>query len=133
MAELSVNIRALPHGLQPIVRHLGVEKALALLQEHQGQLFYIPDVPKVTHEVVKVFGMPLVKEWSESHPFCSYQIPMAGKVLIQIRNREICDALDNKTSHIQALVRRFGITRQQITSIYNEHRQNAANTQIGMF
>jgi hypothetical protein len=133
MAALSIDIRALPHGLQPIVKHLGVEKALEVLAEHQGQVFYIPDVPTLCNEVVKVFGLALVKEWSEKYPFCSYQIPMASKVLIQIRNQEICAVLDAKTSHIQALVKRFGITRQQITNIYNDHKQTSNQQQLGMF
>ena len=132
MSALNIDIRALPHGLQPIVRHLGVELALTVLSEHQGQVFYIPDVPNKKHEVVKIFGLALVQEWSEHYPLCSYQIPMAAKVLIQLRNQEICQVLDDQSSTIQALVKRFCITRQQITNVYNEHKLAKNQQQLGL-
>lgn len=133
MADLCVDVRALPHGLQCIVKHLGVEKSLVVLAEQQGQMFYIPEKPVATHEVVKVFGSELAGEWSKLYPGASYQIPMASKVMIQLRNQEICKELDAKTSAIQALVKRFGLCRQQITNIYNEHKQASTQQQLGMF
>ncbi len=132
MSELSIDVRALPHGLQPIVRHLGLQKAIKLLTVEQGQMFYIPEKPTATHHIVEVFGMELVTEWVERYPPGAYQIPMLGKILCQLRNKDICSALDDRTSSIQQLVKRFGITRQQITNIYNDHKQSDGHTQLAL-
>lgn len=133
MTNTDLDLRALPQGLRRIVKHLGVEKTIAVLTEQQGQMFYIPEKLSDGHEVVKVFGKPLAQELIEANVGPSYQIPMLHKVLMQIRNQQICQALDAKTSSIQQLVERFKITRQHITSIYSAHQLDAKHeTQLDL-
>ena len=133
MSESSIDLRALPHGLRRIVKHLGVEQTIAVLTEQQGQMFYIPEKPTDDHEVVKVFGKALVKELINANVGSSYQIPMLHKVLMQIRNQQICEALDTKTCNIQQLVKRFKITRQQVSSIYSAYQDERAHeTQLNL-
>ncbi|SFC04421.1 hypothetical protein [Pseudoalteromonas denitrificans] len=129
-----LDLRALPYGLRPIVQHLGVEKAISVLTKEQGQVMYIPEFPNEAHEVVKLFSLSLVKEWSQQYGQGPYQVPMLAKVLIQIRNKEICAALDENRATKLGLTRRFGITRQQIANIYNEHlaETSSQQQQIGL-
>ncbi|CAI86591.1 Mor transcription activator family protein [Pseudoalteromonas translucida] len=133
MSSVTIDMRALPYGLRSIVKHLGVEKTIAILTEKQGQMFYIPKQPTADHEVVKIFGMDVVNELLAEYETKHYQMPMLHKVLMQIRNQEICKELDNKTSTIQQLVMRFKITRQQITSIYSAYQDERAHeTQLNL-
>jgi Mor family transcriptional regulator len=127
---LEFDLKALPYGVRKIVEVLGVEQAINVLQEYQGQLFFIPEYPKPQHVVVQVFGQALADYWADLMPKQHYQVPMVDKVLMQIRNQRICQELDNKTSTIQQLVRRYHITRQQITNIYREHDAN--KKQLGL-
>ena len=129
---LTIDTRALPAGLRIIVETLGVEQAIKLLAKHQGQVFYIPPVPDSSHEVVKECGIALARHWAKLTPMTGYQLPMAGKMLCSLRNQEICRALDNNECSIQDLVRRFALTRQQITNIYREHRMSGERTQLGL-
>lgn len=131
-SELSIDIRALPHGLQPIVKHLGLEKAITVLTQQQGQVMYIPEFPNEKHEVVKIFCLELVQEWSKRYGVGPYQIPMLAKVLIQIRNQEICAALDENRESKLGLTRRFGLTRQHIANIYNDHLNGQQQIGLGI-
>ncbi len=124
MTERNIDIQILPHGLQPIVTHLGLAKTIAVLTHQQGQVMYIPPFPNKEHEVVKLFGLALVEEWATRYGVGPYQIPMLAKILIQLRNQEICVALDEKRESKLGLTRRFGLTRQHITTIYNAHLDN---------
>ncbi|WP_233997892.1 Mor transcription activator family protein [Pseudoalteromonas sp. T1lg10] len=128
---LDIDTRALPYGLRIIVEKLGAEQAITVLTEHQGQVFYIPPTPKKGDVVVKVFGQELAQLWAQQMGGGTYQVPMLNKVLMQLRNREICSALDKRECSIQELVRRFRITRQQITSIYAEHKQDRSQLGLG--
>lgn len=129
---LSINPKALPAGLRVIVETLGVEQAIKLLTKHQGRVFYIPPVPDGSHEVVKECGITLARHWAKLTPMTGYQLPMAGKMLCSLRNQEICRALDSNECSIQDLVRRFALTRQQITNIYREHRMSGERMQLGL-
>ena len=52
---------------------------------------------------------------------------------MQIRNQQICQALDTKSSNIQQLVKRFKITRQQVSSIYSAYLDERAHeTQLNL-
>ena len=62
MSDSTIDLRALPHGLRRIVKHLGVEQTIAVLTEQQGQMFYIPEKPTEDHEVQRY----LVKPWCKS-------------------------------------------------------------------
>jgi len=133
MNKPKLDLRALPYGLRKLVEILGVDKTIALLTEHQGQMFYIPRKPSANHEAVKIFGIELVQALVDEYENKHYQMPMLHKVLQQIRNQEICYALDNKTCSIQQLVKRFKITRQQVSSIYSTYQQErVGETQLNL-
>jgi hypothetical protein len=109
--------RHLPEGLRFIVNQLGISKAMALLEDHQGQVVNLPEHPTKQHQVVKIWGLPLVKTWVERYGIGSYQIPMMSKLLVIERNREIYNVLQSGASTKQALVLQYGLTRQQISNI----------------
>lgn len=128
---MDIDLKSLPHGLRVVFEHLEFEYAMRVLQEYQGQMFFVPENPNDSHVIVQVFGQKLADHWAERMPKAHWQVPMVSKVLKQVRNQRICRALDNRTHNIQQLVRKYKLTRQQITSIYREHR--AAEPQLGLF
>jgi hypothetical protein len=119
MTDLHIDLRALPAGIRKFVEVLGAEKAIAVLTEQQGQMFYIPKHPCETNEFCKVFGVEMAKALSR-YAEQQYQIPMLDKVLMQVRDQEIVAEVAAGTP-IQALVKRFKITRQRITKILHDH------------
>ncbi len=119
---MDIDLRILPYGVRKVVEVLGLDAALVVLHEQQGQLFFIPEFPDKTHRVVEVFGLELANYWADQMPKQHYQVPMVDKVMQQLRNQQICTELDNKTATKQQLVRRYRLTRQQITNIYREHK-----------
>ncbi|MEC8325882.1 MAG: hypothetical protein VX100_07280 [Pseudomonadota bacterium] len=119
--ELGVDIKALPHSVQPLVKHLGIEKAVELLEENQGQIFYIPKTITKDAKICKVFGVKVVKEWFMLYRQAEFQIPMACKILKQLRDNKICSLIEEDNMPRHELVRQFKITRQQINTIYNHY------------
>ncbi|ALU41917.1 Mor transcription activator family protein [Pseudoalteromonas rubra] len=125
MAELTIDLAVLPHGVRVYVAVLGVQKALKLLQEHQNRMFYIPAEPGPEHEFSKVFGTDLAMRIAQEHGCKSYQVPTAGKVLAQLRNRQIIEAY-KAGAHVNQLVEQFGLTRQHITNLVRQAEPDAA-------
>ncbi|OHU85555.1 hypothetical protein BET10_08010 [Pseudoalteromonas amylolytica] len=118
MTEPQIDLRALPAGIREFVKVMGVERAIAVLTEQQGQMFYIPKHPTPECAFVKAFGLDMciaLERYAEQQ----YQIPMLHKVLVQVRDQTIVAEVANGTT-IQELVRRFKITRQWITKILKE-------------
>lgn len=113
--------RCLPAGLRVFVDVLGVEKAIAVLTEQQGQIFYIPKEFTKDCVISKKLGEGVAEALCSKYPCEQYQVPMVEKVLIKIRNDDIVQSIRNGVS-IQELVRRYKITRQQITSINRENQ-----------
>ena len=118
--QLKVDLRALPAGIRAFVDVLGVEKAIGVLTEQGGQVFYIPKHPTPNCEFVKVFGMDMCMALSR-YAEQQYQVPMLNKVLAQVRNQTIVDEVAKGTT-IQELVKRFKITRQWINKILHEYK-----------
>ncbi|PCK30431.1 Mor transcription activator family protein [Pseudoalteromonas piscicida] len=118
MSDLNIDLRALPAGIRQFVKVLGVEKTIQLLSEHQGQMFYIPKAANPESHFVKIFGEEMCLALA-NYAETQYQVPMLNKVLIQLRDQVIVEEVKNGVT-IQALVKRFGITRQWIMKILNE-------------
>jgi len=113
MTEQQIDLRLLPHGVRKFVEVLGVDKAVALLKQHQLRMMYIPLNPAPEHEFCQVFGTELAAYLSETHGAKSYQIPKVDKVLLQFRNQEIINAHE-QGAQVQALAEQYGLTRQCI-------------------
>ncbi len=129
--SMDIDLKLLPYGLRCVFEHMEFEYAMRVLQEYQGQMFFIPEYPNESHVIVKVFGQSLAEHLADKMPKQHWQVPMISKVLKQVRNQRICKALDNHTHSIQQLVKKYKLTRQQITSIYREHR--SCDAQLGLF
>ena len=123
-ATIDINIKTLPYGLRPIVTTLGADQAIALLTKHGGEGFFIPAKPNETTRVAKVFGLAMAGKWAEEHANKVYQVPKCDKLMLQVRDRVICAALEKETETIMQLTRRFNLTRQRIWEIYKGHSED---------
>lgn len=113
--------RCLPAGLRVFVDVLGVEKAIAVLTEEQGQMFYVPKEFTENCILAEKLGADVAKWLCKNSVSPTYQVPMIDKVLIKIRNDDIVQSVRAGVS-IQDLVRKYKITRQHITTILRDNK-----------
>jgi hypothetical protein len=113
--EAPFYLNRLPAGVRRIVRTLGPQKAMHLLQARGGTRVKIPvHDDGVLSEIVGRDGVQLLQR--EFDAGVELDLPVAEKVVLELRNATIREQYQSGTS-LQALALLHGLGRRQVQNI----------------
>lgn len=127
METLNAVIDYLPESMRDIVRVVGIDAAITIVQERGGICMYIPATASPDHWLANAIGMEAFTKLVEYAPGWEPKIPLCKEALIAIKEREILKKAQSGKSQAE-LAREYKMTERGIRKLLR--RAETAHTDL---
>ncbi|MBF0611974.1 MAG: hypothetical protein G8345_03910 [Magnetococcales bacterium] len=117
--EYIIKEKDMPESLKEIKETLGMDAAMAMLQNFAGIRLFIPKKINPTHLLCERLGKELASLLSNHFGGETLTIPRAARAIRQMRNIEITTQYD-KGASVRHLASQYKLTERQIYTILSE-------------